>query len=90
LKEPTRFTKEIKPTPSDLSINPRVVVLGLPKSGKSALCKRMAERIGCVHLQMSKVIQGFMNGDSVESNLLRRTMLEDGRSLSDDMIVSLL
>jgi adenylate/nucleoside-diphosphate kinase len=39
---------------------------------------------------MSKIIQGFMAGDSVESNMLRRTMLEDGRSLSDDMIVNLL
>jgi adenylate kinase family enzyme len=65
-------------------------VLGLPKTGKSALCKRMAERIGCVHLQMSKVIQGFMDGDSVESNDLRQKMLEYGHLIGDEMIVNLL
>lgn len=90
LKEPSRFTKNVFPTPQDVCIKPKVFVLGLPKTGKSTLCKKLAERIGCVHLQMSKIIKSFMEGDSVESNTLRRTMLDDGRQLGDDLLVSLL
>jgi len=41
------------------------MVLGLPKSGKSTVCKMLAEKIGLVHLKMSKIIQFFMDTDSI-------------------------
>lgn len=31
-------------------------MIGLPKSGKSDLCKKLVEKTGVVHLKMSKII----------------------------------
>lgn len=76
--------------PLDISVKPKVFVLGLPKSGKSTVCKMLVDRVGVVHLKMSKVIQGFMNQDSVQGEQLRKHMKVDGRQLEDDMLVSLL
>lgn len=64
LKEPSKYTR-MPTTPLDIPVKPRVAVLGLPKSGKSTVCKMLADKIGLVHLKMSKIIQSFMEIDSV-------------------------
>ena len=38
LREPSRYTKDIEAVPMDVRVLPRVVVQGLPKSGKSTIC----------------------------------------------------
>ena len=50
LREPSRYTKDIEAVPQDVRVLPRVVVQGLPKSGKSTICKKIAEVTGAVHL----------------------------------------
>ena len=57
LKQPSKYTQEVRPIPLDVTIKPRVFVLGLPKSGKSTLCKTLSEKIGVVHLKMNHIIQ---------------------------------
>lgn len=64
LKQPSKYTQEVSPIPLDVTIKPRVFVLGLPKSGKSTLCKILSEKIGVVHLKMNHIIQQFMTQDS--------------------------
>lgn len=39
LKEPSKFTTSVETVPLDINIKPRVFILGLPKSGKTTLCK---------------------------------------------------
>jgi len=73
-----------------VTIKPRVFVLGLPKSGKSTLCKILSEKIGVVHLKMNHIIQQFMTQDSSQGEQLRKHMKSEGRQLEDDMMVSLL
>ena len=65
-------------------------MIGLPKSGKSTLCKLLSEKIGVVHLKMNKIIQQFMAQDSAQGEHLRKQMKAEGRQLEDDMMVSLL
>jgi len=64
LKEPSKFTKGVESIPLDVGIKPRVLVLGLPKSGKSTLCQRIAEHTGAVHLQMDEIIDRYIERDS--------------------------
>ena len=65
-------------------------MLGLPKSGKSTVCKMLSGRIGLIHLKMSKIITYFLNQDSAQGDQLRKHLKYDGRQLEDDMLVSLL
>ena len=64
LLEPSKFTKGVESIPSDVLIKPRVLVLGLPKSGKSTLCSRIAEQTGAVHVQMDELIERYIERDS--------------------------
>jgi adenylate/nucleoside-diphosphate kinase len=64
LKEPSKYTP-LETIPLDVTVKPRVFIIGLPKSGKSTVCKMLNEKIGLVHLKMTKIIQGFMDQDSV-------------------------
>jgi len=57
LSEPSKYTKGVDAVPLDVRNVPQVCVLGLPKSGKTELCKRIAERTGAIHLQMDQIIQ---------------------------------
>ena len=50
LLEPSKYTKGVEACPNDLLIKPRVSVIGLPKSGKSTLCERIAAQTGAIHL----------------------------------------
>lgn len=64
LQEPSKFTKGVESIPLDVHITPRVLVLGLPKSGKSTLCERISEHTGAVHLQMGEIIERYIERDS--------------------------
>jgi len=90
LKEPSRFTIEAETIPLDINIKPKIVVLGLPKSGKSTLCHKIVENTGAVHLKMSKIAESFMDKDSVQCNNLRKTAKVEGKHLEDEMLVNLL
>lgn len=48
--EPSKYTMEVEPTPLDLTLRPQAIVLGLPNSGKTDMCKSIAEKTGMVHL----------------------------------------
>ena len=76
--------------PLDINYKPRIFVLGLPKSGKSDLCKMLSQKIGVVHLKMTHVIQSFMDQDSAQGDQLRKHLKYEGRQLEDDMLVSLI
>ena len=63
LNEPSKYTKNVESVPLDVQTKPRVVVVGLPKSGKSTLCARIAEETGAVHLQMDEIIEEYIGRD---------------------------
>ena len=50
LMEPSKYTKGVEPIPLDIQMQPKVSVIGLPKSGKSSLCEQIAKCTGAVHL----------------------------------------
>lgn len=79
MKQPSKFSQEIRTIPLDVPIKPRAFVIGLPKSGKSTLCKLLSEKIGVVHLKMNKIIQQFMAQDSAQGEHLRKQMKAEGR-----------
>lgn len=64
LLQPSKFTKGVESIPVDVLIKPRVLVLGLPKSGKSVLCSRIASQTGAVHVQMQELIERYIERDS--------------------------
>lgn len=66
LKEPSKFVQSAETIPLDISIKPRVFILGLPKSGKTTVSKMLSEKIGVVQLKMSRIIQMFMEQDSLQ------------------------
>lgn len=76
--------------PLDINIKPRVFILGLPKSGKSTLCKQLADKAGLVHLKMSKIISYFIEKDCQQCHNLRNLMKMEGRSIEDDQLINLL
>lgn len=61
LKEPSKYTQSVETVPLDIPVKPRAFVIGLPKSGKSTLCKLLAEKIGVVHIKLPALIQFFMD-----------------------------
>lgn len=64
MNEPSKFAKDVESIPLDVHIKPRTLVLGLPKSGKSTLCQRIAAHTGAVHLQMDEIIDRYIERDS--------------------------
>lgn len=50
MNEPSKYIMGVEAIPRDIKIMPRVVVQGLPKSGKSELCQRISSITGAVHL----------------------------------------
>ena len=57
------------------------MVIGLPKSGKSELCKTISNLTGAVHLKMSKIIEHFIENsrDSLQSDELRKLIKYEGK-----------
>lgn len=76
--------------PQDLRVLPRVVVQGLPKSGKSTVCAKIAEVTGAVHLQMEELIEGFVDRDSSFAEKVAEKLRNQGRDLDDLMLVQLI
>lgn len=72
IKEPSKFTNSLTTVPLDITVKPRAFVIGLPKSGKSTLCKLLAEKIGVVHLKLPQLVQSFMESDSAQGEHLRK------------------
>jgi len=62
----------------------------MPKSGKSTLCKMLAEKIGLVHLKLPALIQQFMDQDSAQGEYIRKQLKYEGRQIEDDTLVSLI
>jgi len=90
LKEPSKYTLSVDTVPLDINVKPRCFVIGMPKSGKSTLCKMLAEKIGVVHLKLPALIQSFMDHDSSQGEYLRKQLKFEGRQLEDDTLVSLI
>jgi predicted GTPase len=87
LGEPSKYTKDVESVPLDVQIKPRVVVLGLPKSGKSTLCNRISEDTGAVHLQMDEIIEQYIGRDCAQCERLRKGMKQEGRGIDDQLMV---
>ena len=50
MKQPSKYVMGVEAIPTDIKITPRVIVQGLPKSGKTELCQRIVAVTGAVHL----------------------------------------
>lgn len=48
---PSKYTLNVEPVPLDVDVKPAVIVIGLPKSGKSTLCQTLSKRTNVVHLE---------------------------------------
>ena len=90
LTEPSKFVLGVEAMPLDIRVVPRVVVQGLPKSGKTEVCKRIAANTGAVHLQMEELIEGFVDRDSSFANKICLKLKEQGRDLDDLVLVQLI
>lgn len=66
------------------------MVLGLPKSGKSTLAKKISEETGAVHLQIQDIIDKYVDLDCVMSDKLRKSMKKEGRGIEDQQLVRLI
>ena len=53
---PSDYTKGKETVPLDLSLRPIVFVLGMYKSGKTALCQSLSTKLSMVHLKPEDVI----------------------------------
>ena len=76
--------------PLDLKISPRVIVQGLPKSGKSTLCQAISENTGAVHLEMEHLIEDFCDRDSSFAERVSDKLRYQGRDLDDLILVQLI
>ena len=88
--QPSKYTLGVEAVPLDIRVLPRVVVQGLPKSGKSTVCQKIAEQTGAVHLQMEDLIEGFVDRDSSFAAKVAEKLREQGRDLDDLMLVQLI
>lgn len=90
LLQPSKYTKGVESIPLDVLVKPRVLVLGLPKSGKSDLCQRISNLTGAVHLQMDEIIDRYIERDSKQCEKLGASMKQEGRGIDDQLMVTLL
>ncbi len=75
--------------PLELSYRVGCTVIGPPKSGKSALCRRLAGSEGLVYLKISQIIKESAELDCTLGTELRR-ILKKGGELAGTMVVQLL
>lgn len=88
--QPSKYVLGVETVPLDIKIQPRVIVQGLPKSGKTTLCKRLSEITGAVHLQMESLIEGFVDRDSSFAKKVADKLRMQGRDIDDLMMVQLI
>jgi len=90
LAEPSKYVNNVEAIPLDIKIQPRIVVQGLTKSGKTELCKRIESITGAVHLTMEDLIEGFVDRDSSFADKVSYKLKEQGRDLDDLLLVQLI
>jgi hypothetical protein len=90
LLEPSKYVNGGEAVPNDILIKPRVSILGLPKSGKTELCKHIQESTGAVHLNMEEIIESQIHRDSIYATQLRGQTMFAGQAFDDDALVKLL
>ena len=90
LKEPSKYVLGVEAVPLDVKILPKVIVQGLPKSGKSELCQRISATTGAVHLQMEELIESFVDKDSSFADKVADKLKIQGRDLDDLLLVQLI
>ena len=88
--EPSKYVLGVEPVPLDIQYLPKVVVQGLPKSGKTELCKRIAAATGAVHLNMEDLIEDFVDRDSSFAAKVATKLKTNGTDIDDLMIVQLI
>lgn len=88
--EPSKYVLGVEAVPLDVKVTPRIVVQGLPKSGKTDLCKRLSEVTGAVHLQMEELIENFVDRDSSFAAKVCKKLKTEGRDLDDLLLVQLI
>lgn len=72
MTQPSKYTLKVEPAPQDLTLRPTAVVIGLAKSGRSALAKTIAKRTGMVHLDIAEIIEAFVDRDCHSSQDLAK------------------
>ena len=90
LLEPSRYILGVETVPLDIKVLPRIVVQGLPKSGKSTVCQRIQEVTGAVHLQIEELIESFVDRDSSFAEKVSEKVRKLGRDIDDLMLVQLI
>lgn len=90
LVQPSQYVLGVETVPLDVKITPRVIVQGLPKSGKTELCKRLSASTGAVHLQMEEIIESFVDRDSSFAAKVCKKLKQEGRDLDDLLLVQLI
>lgn len=88
--EPSKYVKGVEAVPNDLIVKPKIVVLGLPKSGKSELCKTLSSKIGVVHLQIQEIIEDYIERESSFCQKIKSLMKAKGREIDDVFTIQLL
>ena len=88
--QPSKFVLGIEAIPLDIKTTPRVVVQGLPKSGKTELCQRVSAITGAVHLNMEELIESFVDRDSSFAVKVCEKLKKLGRDLDDLLLVQLI
>jgi len=88
--QPSKYVLGVEAIPLDIKTTPRVVVQGLPKSGKTELCKRISTITGAVHLNMEELIESFVDRDSSFAAKVCEKLKKLGRDLDDLLLVQLI
>ena len=89
LAEPSKYAQS-NSVPLDVQYSSKTCVLGLQRSGKSTLCKRISQMTGAIHLQLDEIIQKYIDADSVMCEKLRTHMKKEGRQIDDQTLIQLL
>ncbi|KAL4506760.1 hypothetical protein ABPG72_001181 [Tetrahymena utriculariae] len=86
--EPLKYLTQ-KCFPKDVEIRPVVFVIGKPKTGKSALCKLLQEKLGLVRVKFSQILEEYIKDHMNVKAAEALAILENGQTLSDEQIVEL-
>lgn len=89
MKQPSKYTFDKESIPLDLSYKPTISIIGFSKSGKSTLAKKLHEKLGVVHLKVAKIVEEFLQRDSVYYENLKKKLKDHGGILEEDILVNL-
>ncbi len=57
VKTPVQYVSQPAPPLFDAHVHPQVLILGPPRSGKSSISKKLAQKLGAVRLSLGKVVK---------------------------------